>query len=223
MTLDVNVHHPLGRITLEIALSSDARLLVLLGASGSGKTSLLHVIAGLIRPSRGIVKIDDEVLTDTRENVFVPPYRRRIGYVFQDPRLFPHLNVRHNLTYGAGRQSAGVDLDQVVRLLDLGEFLTRRTSHLSGGERQRVAIGRALLSQPRLLLLDEPLSSVDVARRAEVLPYLDRLRAELNLPTIYVTHTWSEVEHRADAVVTLDAGRVVSHTMPGRPAATPHD
>lgn len=210
MRLQVEVRHAVGRITLDLAFATNAAFTAVVGPSGAGKSSLLHVIAGLIRPERGVVQLDDQVLTDTTRGIWVPPHHRRIGYVFQDPRLFPHLNVRHNLTYGARHSEARVTLDDVVGMLDLGALLARRTPTLSGGERQRVALGRALLSQPRLLLLDEPLASVDVARREEVLPYLDRLRTQLDLPIVYVTHAWSEVESRADEVLRLDEGRLVT-------------
>jgi molybdate transport system ATP-binding protein len=216
--LHVEVRQPLGRITLDATLSTSARFTAVVGPSGSGKTSLLNVIAGLTTPERGVVRIDDDVLTDTQAKIQIPPHRRRIGYVFQEPRLFPHLNVRHNLVFGfalgARRNGQRVSLDDVVGMLDLDALLARRTTGLSGGERQRVALGRALLSNPRLLLLDEPLASVDVATRAEVLPYLDRLREHLDLPTIYVTHTWSEVESRAEHVVRMNEGRSEAGTTP---------
>lgn len=207
MTLHVEARHAIGRITLDLTLSTSASFTAIVGPSGSGKSSLLNVIAGLIHPDHGIVRIDDEVLTDTTRGLRVPPHRRAIGYVFQDPRLFPHLNVRHNLTFGARDGKTGASFDDVVGMLDLAGLLSRRTPTLSGGERQRVALGRALLSHPRLLLLDEPLASVDVARREEVLPYLDRLRAQQRLPIVYVTHTWSEIESRAEDVIRIVDGK----------------
>ncbi|GMV20173.1 MAG: hypothetical protein AMXMBFR57_01220 [Acidimicrobiia bacterium] len=210
MRLQIEVRHHVGRITLDVAFATSDRFTAIVGPSGAGKSSLLNVIAGLVTPDHGMVRLDDEALTDSRARVHVPPHRRRIGYVFQEPRLFPHLNVRHNLTFGARTGDRGVSFDDVVEMLDLDRLLTRRTPTLSGGERQRVALGRALLSQPRLLLLDEPLASVDVARRGEVLPYLDRLRDQLDLPIVYVTHATEEIASRAALVIGLDEGRRVS-------------
>jgi molybdate transport system ATP-binding protein len=219
MSLQVAVRHSVGRITLDVAMTAGRGLTALVGSSGAGKTSLLNVIAGLVRPDAGLVTLDDEVLVDTARGVWRSPHERRIGYVFQESRLFPHLTVRSNLVYGRRAGPDGIVFDDVVSLLDLGPLLSRRPSRLSGGERQRVALGRALLSSPRLLLLDEPLASVDVARRQDVLPYLDRLRVELTLPTVYVTHTWAEVESRAEQIIVLDEGRVTSVTRQevGRP------
>lgn len=210
MRLQVEVRHPLGRVTLDVAFAAVDRFIAIVGPSGAGKSSLLNVIAGLTTPQHGHIRLDDEVLTDTQQHILVPPHRRRIGYVFQEPRLFPHLNVRHNLTFGSRGADGGASFDDVVAMLDLSGLLTRRTPSLSGGERQRVALGRALLSQPRLLLLDEPLASVDVARRGEVLPYLDRLREQLDLPTVYVTHATEEIASRASLLIQMDEGRQVS-------------
>jgi molybdate transport system ATP-binding protein len=211
MGLDLRIRHPLGRITLDVELSLDGGLTALLGPSGAGKTSTLNVVAGLLRPEVGHVRLDDSTLTDTAQAVWVPPHRRRIGYVFQDSRLFPHFTVRQNLTFGRwfnrrfGRTTIG--FDDLVDLLDLGPLLARHPARLSGGERRRVALGRALLSNPRLLLLDEPLGSLDAARRQEILPYLDRLIAELRLPMIYVTHDLTEVHGRAAQTVYMEEGR----------------
>ncbi len=211
MALVVEVRHPLGRITLDVSLSLDGGLTALLGPSGAGKTSLLNVVAGLIRPEQGTVRIDTDTLTETATGAFVPPHRRRIGYVFQDARLFPHLTVRQNLAFGRwfNRRGAStsVTFDDVVGLLDLQSLLSRHPARLSGGELRRVALGRALLSNPRLLLLDEPLGSLDTARRQEILPYLDRLIDELRLPMIYVTHDLDEVLGRATQTVELKDGR----------------
>jgi molybdate transport system ATP-binding protein len=213
MSLAVEVRHRLERIALDVTLRAGAGLTAIVGPSGAGKTTLLHVIAGLVRPDEGRVVLGDEVLVDTSRGTWVPPDRRRVGYVTQDSRLFPHLTVGQNLGFGhwftpaaARRLSVGA----VVEMLDLAALLARRPSRLSGGERQRVALGRALVTSPRLLLLDEPLAAVDVARRQEILPYLDRLRRELTIPTLYVTHTIAEVQDRAEAIATLDEGRVVS-------------
>ena len=183
------------------------------GRSGSGKTTLVNVISGLLAPDSGEVRFDDEVLTDSRAGIAVPVERRRIGYVFQDARLFPHLTVTANLRYGDARARGApriIGFDEVVALLGLGPLLGRRPRQLSGGERQRVALGRALLSQPRLLLLDEPLASIDVARREEVLPYLEALRDRLAIPMVYVSHQFEEVLRLATHLVLLEGGRVLA-------------
>jgi molybdate transport system ATP-binding protein len=187
-------------------------VVALFGRSGSGKSTLVDVIAGLLPADSGQVTLDGTVLLDTQRRVDVPPERRRIGYVFQDARLFPHLRVRGNLEYGQ-RRAAGesyVSFEAVVSLLDLEPLLRRRVHELSGGERQRVAIGRALLSQPRLLLLDEPLAALDAARRDEVLPYLETLRDQLAIPMVYVSHHFDEVMRLATHVVLMIAGRVAA-------------
>jgi molybdate transport system ATP-binding protein len=220
MSIDVRIHHPLGHIVLDVELSLDGGLTALLGPSGSGKTSTLHVIAGLLRPDAGMVAIDGEALTDTERGIWVPPHQRGIGYVFQDSRLFPHFTVRQNLSFGrwfSRRRGAagGVPFDALIDLLDLGPILSRHPVRLSGGERRRVALGRAILSAPRLLLLDEPLGSLDAARRQEILPYLDRLIAELRLPMIYVTHDVAEVHGRASRTVLLSEGRAALVSGPG--------
>jgi molybdate transport system ATP-binding protein len=213
MSLVVEIRHDLERISLDVTLRAGGGLTAIVGPSGAGKTTLLHLVAGLIRPDAGRIVLGTDVLVDTGRGVFVPPDRRRIGYVTQESRLFPHLTVRQNLAYGhwftpvpERRLSPSV----VVPMLDLDGLLARRPSKLSGGERQRVALGRALMTSPRLLLLDEPLAAVDVARRQDILPYLDRLRRELALPTLYVTHAVEEIATRAEAVVAMDEGRVVS-------------
>ncbi len=209
MKIDVRIRHRFERITLDVDLSLEAWLVGLLGPSGAGKTSVLNVIAGLLRPNSAVVTLDGETLADTERGIWVPPHRRRIGYVFQESRLFPHLTVRQNLGFGRwfGRsRESGIGLAEVVDLLGLEPLLARHPSRLSGGEKRRVALGRALLSHPRLLLLDEPLGSVDVERRQEILPYLDRLIAELKLPMVYVTHERGEIEHRADRVVLMENG-----------------
>jgi molybdate transport system ATP-binding protein len=173
------------------------------------------MIAGLVRPDRGRIVLDDDVLFDSAARIDVPAHRRRIGYVFQEGRLFPHLTVRQNLVYGRwmrGLPRAPEEEARVIALLDLGAFLSRRSGRLSGGERQRVAIGRALLMRPRLLLLDEPLASLDAARKAEILPHLERLRDRAGVPIIYVSHQADEVRRIATAVVLVEAGRVVAST-----------
>ena len=213
--LRVNAAHEMGEFHFEVDLTLGHGLTALVGPSGSGKTTLLNIIAGIVRPDRGVVKLGDRVLTDSAAKIWLPPHLRRIGYVFQEPRLFPHLTVRQNLLYGRWFRShvpGGMELDEIVGLLNLGALLARRPTRLSGGEKQRVALGRVLLSRPELLLLDEPLAAVDQAHRAEILPYLDRIRADHALPVIYVTHTWAEVSDRAEQVVELTNGRVrVAH------------
>jgi molybdate transport system ATP-binding protein len=209
--LRVDVSKRLGGFVIEASFASEGRVTGLFGASGSGKTSLINMIAGLLRPDRGIIAIDGETLDDTIAQVHVPAYRRRIGYVFQDARLFPHLDVRHNLEYGRRMNHLAEDSAQqrrVTDMLDIGRLLDRRPGRLSGGERQRVALGRALLSQPRLLLLDEPLGSLDEERKEEILPYLVRLRDEAGVPMVYVSHDASEMRQLATQIVLLKRGRV---------------
>lgn len=191
----------------------EAGVVALFGHSGCGKSTLVNVISGLLRPDRGRITLGGETLLDTASGRCLAPERRRVGYVFQDARLFPHLTVAANLDYGRQRARGHehtIDYDEVVALLALAPLLARRPYSLSGGERQRVALGRALLAQPRVLLLDEPLASLDAARREEVLPYLEALRLRLVLPMIYVSHAFDEVLRLATHLVVLDAGRVVA-------------
>jgi molybdate transport system ATP-binding protein len=187
-------------------------IVALFGRSGCGKSTLVNVISGLLAADEARILLDDVVLTDTRAGTVVPVERRRIGYVFQDARMFPHFSVDGNLRYGLKRAagSAVIAFDEVVSLLGLERLLGRRPHQLSGGERQRVSLGRALLSQPRLLLLDEPLASLDLARREEVLPYLEALRDRLRLPMVYVSHQFEEVLQLATHVVLMDSGQVVA-------------
>jgi molybdate transport system ATP-binding protein len=211
--LRVDVSRRLGEFSVEACFTSEGRVTGLFGASGAGKTSLISMIAGLLKPDRGSIAIDDEVLDDTAARIHVPAHRRRIGYVFQDARLFPHLDVQQNLDYG--RRMNGLAHDpakqaRVVDLLDIGKLKDRRPGQLSGGERQRVALGRALLAQPRLLLLDEPLGSLDDERKAEILPYLVRLRDDANVPMVYVSHDADEMRQLATQVVMLKRGRVAA-------------
>jgi molybdate transport system ATP-binding protein len=211
--LRVDVAKQLGEFTLEAAFESQGRVTGLFGASGAGKTSLVNMIAGLLRPDRGTIAIDGETLDDTAKGIHVPVYRRRIGYVFQDARLFPHLDVRQNLDYGRRMNRLGDDPAQrrrVTELLDIGRLLDRRPGQLSGGERQRVALGRALLSQPRLLLLDEPLGSLDEERKVEILPYLVRLRDQAGIPMVYVSHDADEMRQLATRIVMLGRGHVIA-------------
>jgi molybdate transport system ATP-binding protein len=213
MTIEVDVAHRLGVFTLELRFSSQGRLTALFGQSGAGKTSLVNVIGGLIRPDRGRVAVDGATLTDTAVGIFVPTHRRRIGYVFQEGRLFPHLTVRQNLLFGRWfrrPQERKIELETVLDLLGVGHLLHRRPGALSGGEKQRVAIGRALLASPRLLLMDEPLAALDEERKAEILPFIERLRDEADVPIIYVSHSLAEVSRLANSIVVLRNGRVAA-------------
>jgi molybdate transport system ATP-binding protein len=198
-------------------------VVTLFGRSGCGKSTLVNIIAGLLDADSGRVTLDGSVLLDTERRIDVPPEHRRVGYVFQEARLFPHLNVSANLRYAAKRARAQpyVNLDAVADLLDLRLLMDRRVHQLSGGERQRVAIGRALLSQPRLLLLDEPLASLDTARREEVLPYLESLRDQLAIPMVYVSHNFDEVLRLATHIVLLDSGRAVAQGGVGEMSLNP--
>jgi molybdate transport system ATP-binding protein len=201
-----------GQFALDVAFEAEAGITALFGPSGSGKTTVLRMIAGTVRPESGRIALAENVLFDRTAGVDIAPWRRRIGFVFQDGRLFPHLSVRRNLTYArwAGRRPALRHFDEVVALLGLANLLDRPPDTLSGGERQRVAIGRALLADPALLLMDEPLSSLDQARREDVMPYLEALRAETRMPIVYVSHEIGEVARLADTVVVLGAGRVLA-------------
>jgi molybdate transport system ATP-binding protein len=211
--LSVAVEKSLGDFTLDIAFDAGHGVTALFGPSGSGKTSTINMIAGLMRPDRGQIALAGETLFDATARVDKPAWRRRVGIVFQEGRLFPHLSVRHNLDYGRWMSRQTFDQsewDHAIALLDIGHLLDRRPGKLSGGERQRVAVGRALLMRPRLLALDEPLASLDAARKADIIPYLERLRDEARVPIIYVSHDASEVRWLATRVVMVEAGRVVA-------------
>jgi molybdate transport system ATP-binding protein len=209
--IDFSMRHAFTDLTLDVAFRADVRTLALFGDSGAGKTSVLNAIAGLLKPQSGRIALDDRVLFDSADGIDIPVAERRLGYVFQDGRLFPHLDVRANLVYGARTRNGEthVDFDAVVALLELAPMLARTPSTLSGGERQRVAIGRALLAQPRALLLDEPLTGLHSEARRQVLDYLRRLKRELRVFTVLVTHHALEVAALADEVVLLDGGRVI--------------
>jgi len=196
---------------IDAKFRSEAGITVLVGPSGAGKTSILDLIAGILPPARGHIRVDGQVLYDSAARVNLPPEKRRVGYIFQDARLFPHLSVRANLLYGFNLtppEARYARLEPIVDMLDIGALLGRAPASLSGGERQRVAIGRAILASPRLLLMDEPLASLDEARKQEILPYIEVLRDAVKLPILYVTHMESEVKRLADVVVEIAGGRV---------------
>jgi molybdate transport system ATP-binding protein len=212
MSLGIRLHHQFPSVEIDIAFETPSPgVTVLFGPSGSGKSTVIAAVAGLLRPETCRVEVDGKVLSDTATGTWLAPERRRVGLVFQDARLFPHMSVATNLHFGRRRAPPGpVRFDDVVELLGIGALLDRRPHTLSGGERQRVAIGRALLAQPHLLLMDEPLASLDEARRREIMPYLTRLKTALNLPILYVTHGFDEVMQLADSIVLIDSGRVVA-------------
>ncbi len=211
--LSVDVDKRLGDFTVAARFETTSGATALFGPSGAGKTTIVNTIAGLVTPDRGRIALGDHVLFDSAARVNIAPHRRGVGYVFQEGRLFPHLTVRQNLHYGRWMRGLARDPAEEARvtaLLDLAPFLTRRPGRLSGGERQRVAIGRALLMRPRLLLLDEPLASLDAARKAEILPYLERLRDAADMPMIYVSHHTDEIRRIATSVVRIEAGNVTA-------------
>lgn len=211
--LSVAVEKQLGDFNLAISFTSDGLVTGLFGNSGAGKTSIVNMIAGLTKPDRGRISLDGDVLDDSASGLHVSPHRRRIGYVFQDARLFPHLSVQQNLDYGRRMNGLGHDAPaekHTIDLLDIGHLLDRRPAQLSGGERQRVALGRALLAKPRLLLLDEPLGSLDEERKAEILPYFIRLRDDASVPMVFVSHDAGEMRRLATNVVMLKRGKVVA-------------
>ncbi|MDI1282182.1 molybdenum ABC transporter ATP-binding protein [Brevundimonas sp.] len=214
MTLEVSARIVRDDFSLEVNFSADDQITCLFGRSGAGKTSVAELVAGLIRPDRGRIALAGDVLFDSDAGVSVPSWKRRIGYVFQDVRLFPHMTVRDNLLYGARRAGdISPALDQTAILLGLDGLLERRPGSLSGGEARRVAIGRALLTRPRLLILDEPLSGLDGARRGDLLPYLDRLARD-GPPILYVSHAVDEVARLADRVVLVGDGRTLEAGPP---------
>lgn len=209
---DIAVEKRLGEFPLGARFQSEAAVTALFGASGAGKTSIINAITGLLRPDRGRIVVNGRCLFDSVNRIDTPVHRRRARVVFQESRLFPHLNVRQNLLYGrwlAGKR-AGTELDEVAGFLGLESLLSRRPRTLSGGERQRVAIGRALLADPAVLLLDEPLASLDRARKQEIFPYLEKLVASAKIPILYVSHAWEEIERLAETVVVIENGRVES-------------
>ena len=213
LALSVDATRTQGDFTLSVQFESAGRVTALFGRSGAGKTTLVNLLAGLTRPDSGRIVVDGETLLDTTRRIDVPAHRRRIGYVFQEGRLFPHMSVRSNPLYGRRMLARGQrwgSLESTVDLLGIGHLLGRRPAGLSGGEKQRVALGRALLASPRLLLLDEPLAALDEARKADLLPYIERLRDEMRLPIVYVSHSLEEVARIADTMVVLAGGKAVA-------------
>jgi molybdate transport system ATP-binding protein len=213
MSLDVDIRKRFGAFALDVRFKATNGLTALFGRSGSGKTTVINTIAGLVAPDDGRIVVNGSPIVDTMQRLAVPQHRRRIGYVFQEGRLFPHLNVRQNLLYGQWFSSIKADaseLDRIVAMLGIEALLDRRPTGLSGGEKQRVAIGRALLSNPQLLLLDEPLAALDAARKQEILPYIEMLRDSSNIPIVYVSHSVSEVARLATTIVLLSEGHVAA-------------
>ncbi len=218
MSVECAIRHGFGDFNLDVAFAVEKPgITALFGPSGAGKTSIANAIAGLFRPRDGRIAIDGEVVFDAASRVFVPASARGAATVFQDARLFPHMNVKNNLLFGWRRARAKAsqsEIDRVLDILGIASLLERSPAKLSGGEKGRVALGRALLSSPRLLLLDEPLAALDAARKAEIMPYLERLRDDAKIPMIYVTHSLDEVTRLADHLILLKQGRVMAHAAP---------
>ena len=210
----VNVRLPLDAFELDVSLDLKEPVTALFGPSGVGKTSLLEAIAGLRRPAAGEIRIDDDVLFSSQHNISLAPERRRVGYVPQDALLFPHMSVDRNLRYGVRGRDGSIPVDSVIEALEIGHLLERDPRTLSGGERQRVALGRALVSGPRLLLLDEPLAALDVGLKDRILPYLRRVREQYGIPALVVSHDVFEVLTLCDEAVILERGRVVGRGAP---------
>ena len=210
MSLRITINHQIEGFDLSVAFSAQKGVTALFGPSGSGKTTVLKAIAGLLRPNAGQIEIASNLVFDSDKGIDYPAHKRQVGYVFQDARLFPHFTVKGNLEYGNKFAGRGRKLDdQIVDLLGIGPLLSRRIDGLSGGERQRIAIARALFSDPKILLLDEPMAALDEARKREIFPYLERLRDEAGLPIIYVSHTLSEVARLASQIATLKGGKMM--------------
>ena len=212
--ISVDISHQQGAFTLATKFETDAQgVIAVFGRSGAGKTSIVNVLAGLIKPDKGHVEVNGKVLLDTKNGINVPPEKRRLAYVFQESRLFPFHSVHRNLTYGMKRTPEAerrVDFDDVVQLLGLQNLLERKPRSLSGGERQRVSLGRALLTSPNLLLMDEPLASLDTTRKQDILSFIERLRDHFHIPIVYVSHDVDEIIRLADTLILLDEGRVAA-------------
>jgi molybdate transport system ATP-binding protein len=209
--LEFEFEYRRGDFALEARADVGGGVTGIFGPSGSGKSTLLALISGLLRPQRGVLRVDGETLIDSARRLFVPAWRRHVGIVFQDGQLFPHLSVRRNLRYGLERLPPAqrrFAFEAIVELLEIGALLERRPALLSGGERQRVALGRALLYSPRLLLLDEPLSSLDERLKQQILPFLHRIKQETAVPMLYVTHARGEIDYLADRVLAMNDGRL---------------
>jgi molybdate transport system ATP-binding protein len=211
--IELEIQLTQGTFRLDVTATFNGKATAIFGPSGSGKTTTLDAIAGLRAPDRGVIRIDGRALFSSRERVNLPSHQRRVGYVPQDVALFPHMNVRLNLLYGR-HPGTSPPLERVVSMLEIESLVDREVGALSGGERQRIALGRALMSGPSLLLLDEPLAAVDVPLRRRILPYLQRVRDELHLPLVYVSHDREEVQRLADYVIVLEAGRVSAAGSP---------
>jgi molybdate transport system ATP-binding protein len=211
--LELSVKRRQGDFVVDAHLTAGAGVTALFGRSGSGKTSIINMVAGLSRPDQGRIMVDGRVLFDKETGIDLPPEKRRLGYVFQDARLFPHLSVGSNLTFGMKRLPSSerrIDMDDVVAVLGIEHLLDRRPSMLSGGEKQRIAIGRALLAGPRILLMDEPLAALDSARKSEILPFIDQASRKFAIPILYVSHSMEEVLRLADTLVIMDQGRAAA-------------
>lgn len=209
--LHINVQQQLGRLTLRADLQLPTQgVTAIFGLSGSGKTSLINLVSGLTHPDQGFIRLNDRTLVDVENGENLPVHQRKIGYVFQDARLFPHYNVKGNLRYGM-KNVSHEDFDYIVQLLGIEPLLKRYPLTLSGGEKQRVAIGRALLTDPDILLMDEPLSALDVPRKRELMQYLESLSKEINVPILYVTHSLDELLRLADRVVLMENGKVKAY------------
>lgn len=229
MSLNVDIRHRFDAFSFDLAFQAGAGVTALFGRSGAGKTTIINAISGLLRPDEGRISLEGETLFDAQANVFIRPAHRRLGTVFQDARLFPHLSVRDNLNFGARfapKDAVGPSFDDVISLLGIEGLLERAPLRLSGGEKQRVALGRALLSRPRMLLMDEPLANLDAPRKQEILPYLERLRyGDIRVPILYVSHAVDEIARLADTLVLLQDGRVAAegplYEVMSDPAAVP--
>ena len=212
LTLTIQLHQ--GGFSLDVSVETEAQAVAIVGPSGSGKTTMLDAVAGLRRPDAGLIQVGPKILFNSHNGINLLPHERRVGYVPQDLALFPHLTVQQNVLYGVSNSATEEQGRPVLEILEIQELLSRTIDGLSGGERQRVALARALMARPRILLLDEPLAALDVAFRDRILPYLDRVREELKIPMIYVSHVPDEISRIADWVIRLDAGQVVGSSVP---------